>query len=195
MVLSELEPDLSVLVAQPSDRGHRRGTLLAEGRREATRNGVPARFRWLLMRDRRGGLETRVEFVRAAASSPPVMGDLVEAAEVVGLFLEVGNLVPIGNVPQRADDGKEGGLPRAVLADEQGQRGEARGLLFPEAAVVPERDFVHGNRPWRDLVARRVAPAWRSAIGPRPYAAACLLCRSSNSGTGARRVEYTYRQG
>ena len=88
--------------------------------------------------------KSHLEGVRLASPRSPVMSDFVEAAEIVRFFLEIRNTLPVGNVPQRPNHRHERGLPRAVLADEQGQGRQAGRLLFAEAAEVLQGDLVHG---------------------------------------------------
>ena len=82
--------------------------------------------------------------VRPASPRSPMMGDFVEAAEIVRIFLEFGNAPPVGNVPQRPNHRHERGLPRTVLANEQGQGGQAGCLPFAKATEVLQGDLVHG---------------------------------------------------
>ena len=100
--------------------------LLAEGNLEAIGVGVKRSF----------------EGVRAARPPATMVGDLLETPQVVGRFLEVRYAIPDASVPQRPDQGQEGGLAGAVVADKQGQRGEARGLPLPEVAKVLQRNGI-----------------------------------------------------
>ena len=93
-----------------------------------------------------------------------MVGDLLETAQVVGRFLEVRYAIPDASVPQRPDQGQEGGLAGAVVADKQGQRGEARGLPVPEAAKVLQRDGIQRH-------VRRLDG--RSSVVIAPYHSQC----------------------
>ena len=95
------------------------------------------------------GVKPRFEGVGVARPPATMVGDLLEASQVVGSFLEVRYPIPDANVPQRPDQGQEGGLAGAVVADEQRQRGEARRLPFLEAAKVLQRNGFqrHVRRP------------------------------------------------
>ena len=46
-------------------------------------------------------VESGLKGVRTATSGSSMVGNLVKAAEIVGLFLEVRDDLPIGDVPQR----------------------------------------------------------------------------------------------
>ena len=82
--------------------------------------------------------------VRPTSPRSPMMGDFVETAEIVRFFLEIGNAPPVGNIPQCPNHRHERGLPRTVLANEQGQGRQAGRLLFAEATEVLQGDLVHG---------------------------------------------------
>ena len=90
-----------------------------------------------------GGGVTGFEPGSATASGASVMGDLVETAEVVRFFLEVGHLVSITEIPQRSDQSQERRLPCAVLPDKKRQRSEPGLLFVPETPKSAESDFVH----------------------------------------------------
>ena len=47
----------------------------------------------------------------------------------------------MGGIPHRLHRGEKRGLAGAVLADEEGEGGEARDLRLAEAAEVPQPDF------------------------------------------------------
>jgi len=89
-------------------------------------------------------IESYLERIGAAAFSPSIVGDFVEAAKVVGGFLEIGHAEP-ASIPQRPDQRQEGCLAGAVLADEQGQRRHASRLFLAKAAEVLQCDPVHGS--------------------------------------------------
>lgn len=72
------------------------------------------------------------------------MDNLVKAAQVIGLPLEVGNGV-MGKVVQRPEQGEEGGLAGAVLAHKEGERRQTGRLLLPKAAEILDGYGVHGG--------------------------------------------------
>ena len=84
---------------------------------------------------------------RFGAATPPtaVVSDFLEAAQVVGGFLEVRYAIPGGGVPQRPEQRQEGSLPSAVVAHEQRQRRKTSGLPPAEATIALQRDPLPGH--------------------------------------------------
>ena len=64
--------------------------------------------------------------------------DLGKCAEVVWGLAKVRRATSMGGIPYRLHRSEKRGLAGAVLADEERQGGEARGLRFPEATEVPQ---------------------------------------------------------
>ena len=105
-------------------------------------------------------IEPTLKFIGATTPCSSVMGNLVEAAQVVRLFLEVWDSVSVGQIPNRTDQGQERRLAGAVFAYQQRQGREASGLLLSEAAEVLECYAVHGR------VSRRLCFCTDNSIAP-----------------------------
>lgn len=96
--------------------------------------------------------ETRFEAISPTTTPPAVVGDFVEAAEIVWIVLE--RRIGYRAIPKRADHGQERCLACAVFADEERQGRQHDILLLAEAAVVLQRDPVHvrlGAEPRRPI--------------------------------------------
>ena len=142
----------NVIVREPHFPEYRRAPVLSESYVEATglRLGIRVCFAALKIESRHAWfdaikIEPRLEAIGSASCSSPVVGYLVETSQIIGVFLEIGDSVPIANVPKRADHGHEGSFAGAVLAHEEGQRRKPGGLLLSKTAKILERYAVHGN--------------------------------------------------
>ena len=71
-------------------------------------------------------------------------GDLAKGAEVVRVLLEIRHGLSDGDIPKCTDQREKGCLAGAVLSDEQGERRKSCRLFLPKAAVVADRDAIHG---------------------------------------------------
>ena len=93
---------------------------------------------------RRGAdFETSSKARHSRSTATCVVEDLVEAAQIEGLLLEVGHAVGVDGIPQGADHCHQRTLAGAVLAHKEGDRSETGRLLLSEAPVAAHSDTVH----------------------------------------------------
>ena len=89
-----------------------------------------------------------------------MMDYVLERAQVIRGLSKVRNPLLKRDLPKRAQQRKKGCLSGAVLAYQEGERGQSGGLLFPEATIVMESDFIRRlSLAAVDLRANRTASA------------------------------------